>query len=72
MTEVFWIGDPPDQCNICGSEITTTFVDGRTRAHGSWACMCLACHQGYGVGLGTGNGQVFTKQDDGQWLKVEG
>ena len=68
----YWCGDPPDKCDIDGVRITKTFVDGRTRAYASWAIMCPLCFEAYGVGLGTGNGQEYQRQDDGRWLKVGG
>ena len=54
-----------------GAPITTTFVDGATK-RGPWAIMSPASHVLHGVGLGTGRGQKYEKQDKGVWLKVEG
>lgn len=47
------------------------FIDGRTRM-GPWAIMSPRSFAQYGVGLGTGRGQRYKRQDDGRWLKVEG
>jgi len=69
---VYWVGDPGAECQLCHRALKSAFVDGRTRAPGSWANMCLLCHSVYGVGLGTGRGQLYEKQADGRWLKVEG
>ena len=68
---VVYVGSPSSSCNICGAPIVDNFIDGRT-INGWWAEMCAVCHLRYGVGLGTGQGQRFQRQDDGTWLKVEG
>lgn len=47
-----------DTCELCRKTGQTVIVDGRTR-EGYWAWMCMACHRAYGVGLGTGRGQLF-------------
>ena len=67
----YWLGDAPDKCDVGGCPITTTFVDGKTNM-GPWGFMCPTCHSRHGYGLGTGKGQVYTKQDDGRWLKTGG
>ena len=52
--------------------ITTAFIDGRTK-YGPWAIMTPLSWGQHGIGrLGTGFGQRYEKQADGQWLKVEG
>ena len=66
-----WYGDPPQACDICGLEITTEFIDGRTDFRGMWGCMCLDCHKQHGVGLGTGRGQKYHLQND-KFVKVDG
>jgi hypothetical protein len=66
-----WIGTPPEICDINREPIVDEFIDGKTRA-GPWGNMCPKCHKIFGVGLGTGYGQRYKKQDDGKWLKVEG
>ena len=68
---VKWVGSPPDVCDTCDKPITSTFVDGAT-IMGPWGNMCLGCHRKFGVGLGTGKGQLFRKQPDGSFLKTEG
>ena len=67
----FWIGSPPDACDICAAVLVGIFIDGRTRM-GPWANMCNTCHRQYGCGLGTGCGQKYQLQDDGRWMKVAG
>lgn len=68
---VAWIGLTPDRCDLCGTRLIESFVDGKTRM-GPWACMCGACHAGHGIGFGTGRGQGYTKDDAGRWLKTGG
>ncbi len=72
----YWIGDAPTECDLKGSfpgkhDVSKVFVDGRMQG-GSWANMCPECHKSLGVGLGTGHGQEYTKQEDGKWLKTRG
>ena len=43
---------PP--CDLCRARPAA--IDGQTR-HGSWAYMCIPCHEVHGVGLGLGRGQ---------------
>lgn len=59
----------PKECDLCCAAITTKFVDGKT-VIGSWASMCITCHDRRGVGLGTGLGQRYEKQPDGRWAKM--
>ena len=66
-----WMGTPPEKCDFCHREIHNVFIDGKT-IHGPWANMCLMCHMVNGTGIGTGCGQKYMKQDNGDWLKVEG
>lgn len=75
--KIYWMSPAPIACDLIGhvggthDDITETgvFVDGRTRM-GPWANMCQTCHDRHGTGLGTGNGQRYTRQDDGRWLKT--
>lgn len=68
---VYWIGEPPLKCDLCGKGITTVFVDGKT-VYGPWANMCPQCHGAFGIGLGLGKGQRFKLQIDAKFLKVAG
>jgi hypothetical protein len=63
-----WLSDPPKTCQLCHRAIRTAFVDGATRG-GPWANMCLPCHASNGYGLGTGQGQRYDLDDDGNWYK---
>lgn len=65
-----WQGSEPKACDVCAGMIVEDFVDGRTR-QGPWGILCPRCHRNQGVGLGTGKGQHYHRQD-GVWLKVGG
>jgi hypothetical protein len=70
-----WIGPVPKNCQLCNCPITDTFVDGRhnlPHRGGIWAYMCALCHNKHGFGFGQGNAQIYTKQADGSFKKVEG
>lgn len=69
-----WLGTPPGICDLCGRDISKTFVDGATQL-GVWALMCMTCHTNHGNGLGTGKGQKYQavrRTDRLQWELVEG
>ena len=67
-----WIGDNPTECQICTKPIGSFFIDGKTLM-GSWAIMCLLCHELVGEGLGTGKGQRFQwNEPTKMFWKVEG
>lgn len=75
--KVYWMSPVPTACELTGRVSAThddiakdgEFVDGKTKM-GPWACMCIRCHDRYGVGLGMGKGQRYTRQADGRWLKT--
>jgi hypothetical protein len=48
-------------CDVCNSP--RAIVDGKTKS-GLWANMCTACFSEYGVGIGTGLGQVLIWKPD--------
>lgn len=66
-----WNSSPPKECNICREKIIDIFVDGKT-VTGPWAIMCTLCFATWGVGLGTGRGQKYTRTTDDEYVKVEG
>lgn len=72
MGTIFWVGDPPNKCELNPEHpITDQFIDGRI-LRGGWAIMCPQCHKQYGGGLlGVGYGQRYKKHPKG-WQKVEG
>lgn len=70
MTTIYH--NPPSICDVCGGSIGKGFVDGATR-RGPWAIMCAErCYPAHGVGLGTGKGQKYERQEDGTFKKVQG
>jgi hypothetical protein len=70
MKETFWCGEGPKVCQICDRPITDSFVDGKTQWD-CWAFMCKDCWEMHGEGLGLGKGQIYGRQQDGRWLKLE-
>ena len=68
MSKKIWMGST--KCDICGEKLTKNLIDGQT-VYGSWAVMCPKCHEIYGVGLGTGKGQKYVRDEVGDFVKVE-
>jgi hypothetical protein len=79
----YWTGPVPKRCELIGFVLNTAkhddiletgeFVDGRIHdGDPRWANMCMRCYKRYGLGLGTGMGQRYTRQADGRWLKTGG
>ena len=66
----YW-GSPVPEFDDFNQLIDDIFINGKTIVS-SWAIMTPKSFQRYGVGLGTDSGQRYSKQADGQWLKVEG
>jgi hypothetical protein len=74
MMKLKWYGEPSKRCQVCGTDLRkkNIFVDGRLLG-GPWAILCRGCHEAYGVGLGTGKGQMYVREADGTtWNKVAG
>jgi hypothetical protein len=68
---MYWQGSVPHKDDF-GRAIKNVFIDGKTRL-GPWALMTPVSWKAIGVGsLGLGRGQMYRKQSDGSWLKVEG
>lgn len=64
--------NPPKECDVCHGPFTESIMfDGKT-CYGPWANMCMSCFNTIGVGLGTGLGQQYRKNDSGDWVKVAG
>lgn len=53
-----WMSEKPTSCDICHNPLGPTFVDGKTN-RGPWGILCGTCFRYYGVGLGTGKGQMY-------------
>lgn len=66
----YWIG-AIENCDLCHKPIKDVFIDGST-LYGPWATMCKHCFNVRGRGVGTGKGQMYELQPDGQWLKIQG
>jgi len=67
----YWLGNVPATDDF-GQPIGTEFIDGRSR-QGPWGLFTPASWAIHGVGrLGTGYGQRYVQQDDGEFMKVEG
>ena len=63
---------PVNERDDFGDLIDDIIIDGKTKI-GPWAIMTPASFDKYGLGkLGTGFGQKYQKQSDGNWLKIEG
>ena len=69
MTEQYWCGEAPTVCQVCDREIVGVFVDGKTQWD-CWAFMCKDCWEMHGEGLGVGLGQMYGRQIDGRWQKL--
>lgn len=54
----YWMGKKPTHCQVCKLPLIGQFVDGRIKGK-SWAIMGIQCFEKYGVGLGTGRGQLY-------------
>ena len=63
-----WMGSTT--CDFCGKTCEKELVDGLTQI-GGWAVMCPKCHKIHGCGLGTGLGQKYVKDTNGDFVKVE-
>jgi hypothetical protein len=65
-----WLGDR--MCNTCLKRITGKLFDARITRGGTWATLCEPCFKRSGAGLGTGRGQEYTEQKNGQFVKTGG
>ncbi len=64
----------PVRCDICGCDFIKEklLVDGRLGNSITFADMCIRCAVLYGSGIGYGDGQLYKRQDDGNWLCIAG
>ena len=68
---VYWLS-PLGYRDYFGITYSNTMINGKTRM-GPWANMTQESWRCHGVDkLGTGYRQMYRKQPDGCWLKVEG
>lgn len=63
--------DPPNVCDNCHCKFGTFMYDAKT-VYGPWANLCSDCFNVIGVGLGTGLGQQYIKNEAGDWIKNAG
>lgn len=63
-----------DSCSRCGVELNTKAlaIDGRIRGEAMWGMFCASCYEIDGAGLGTGHGQLYARQRNGEWLLIAG
>ena len=66
-----WNGSPPTKCDICKKPTKDYFADARTKM-GPWGILCLQCLKDHGVGIGTGKGQTYRKDENGDFIKIGG
>lgn len=71
MSQPVFKVNPPQACDICRNPFRNDLYNAKTII-GQWGNLCKRCFKDYGVGLGLGRGQQYTKQSDGRWLKVAG
>jgi hypothetical protein len=64
---MYWKTEIP-RIDDFGQEVINVFIDGKT-IDGPWAIMSLDNFNRYGVGLGTGKGQLYVIKDDKAILK---
>lgn len=69
MKTIKWLGSKV--CNSCGDLCEVFLYDAKTK-QGPWAVLCEQCFKWFGFGLGTGLGQKYARQPNGEWHKVEG
>ena len=68
--QVKWLGNT--QCDFCHKECIKDLYDAVT-VYGPWATMCKSCFEKNSNGLlGTGYGQHYQKNDNGEFIKIEG
>ena len=72
MRRAVWLGEVPTHCQMSGTPIRNVFVDGRIPGSSTWAIMSLGYFRKNGGHIGIGRGQVYTKQEDGTWVKTDG
>jgi hypothetical protein len=61
----------PPVCDGCGKPFGSIMHDAQDRS-GAWGHFCEACFDAQCVGLGSGLGDTYQKQPNGEWLKVGG
>lgn len=67
----YYIGKAPTHCQMLGDPITDTFYDCKTTM-GPWANVGQRYFEQGQCRTGTGLGQKYQLQENGQWLKTAG
>lgn len=64
----------PVNCDLCGCNLSTRqfLVDGRRQSSLLWAYMCAECFLESGVGIRWGEGQLYQRLPNNDWLMVGG
>lgn len=71
MPKIIKYINPPSVCDNCHCDFGRTMYDCKT-VYGSWANLCTECFNVLGLGIGTGLGQQYIKEDSGDWVKYAG
>lgn len=68
-----YFSPPPEVCDLCRRSLAQEkyMIDGGVKGFRYWACMCSACFESKGKGIGWGVGQLYLHDDKG-WLEVSG
>ena len=69
MKTIKWLGSKT--CDFCGDICEVFLYDAKTYS-GPWATMCERHFREHGYRLGTGWGQKYARQPNGEWHKIEG
>jgi len=69
-----YYSNPPETCDACGCEMAQRafFVDARLRGQIMFDSLCAECFLAKGEGIGWGQGQLYQREPDGEWLLVAG
>lgn len=70
MSKIKFI-NPPKTCDNCKQDFGSRMYDAKT-CYGPWGCFCEECFNTIGIGLGTGLGQMYEKNEMQEWIKVAG
>lgn len=63
--------NPPKVCDQCHKDFGDVMYDAKT-IYGPWGNFCTDCFNSICMGLGTGLGQMYKKNEAGDFIKVAG
>ena len=72
MTARYWTGPVPPRCQFSDQPIRTLFVNGYVPKLGIWMILAPGTFRALGGTLGLGRGQLYEKQPNGDWKKIDG